>query len=63
MDNNYKWIRLMTLDGWVLLNTEYIESVKKINKSIKLRMTSGESHLIHVSSEIQRLQKIIPLNL
>lgn len=63
MDSDYKWIRLMTLDGWVLLNTKYIESIKKINKSIKIKMTSGESHLIHVSSEIARLQKIIPLKL
>ena len=59
MDNDYKYIKLLTLDGWASLNSEHIESVKRIGRSVKVKMISGDIHLLHLTSQINKLQKII----
>lgn len=61
MDNDYKWIKLLTIDGWISINTEHIESVKRIrpNGAIAMRMTSGDLHLVHTKKAIKKLEEII----
>lgn len=64
MDNNYKWIRLLTLNGWVSLNTESIESTDRISPvTVRIRTTSGNVHLLKLKSQIKKLQEKIPVKI
>lgn len=62
MDNDYKWIKVLTSFGWVNINTEYIESISRIvsGGAIKIVMMSGNIHLVSLKSQIKKIQEIIP---
>lgn len=64
MDNDYKWVRLLTIYGWISLNIESIESTDRINPTaVRIRTISGNVHLLKLKSQIKKLQKIMPIKI
>jgi hypothetical protein len=47
MDAEYKWLKILTLDGYITINVEAISEIQRVGNGLSIKMFSGSTILLN----------------